>query len=148
MVYRHLVFACGLIRYCPVVQSFEQLSQAAQGVTLEEANGLCRSLLSFASHYGREDELAEEARQQPDMWTQGPPTRATSIVACVPMHVDASGQSIGLPLHHLVLLCLYMDQTAHLQEACGGSRPGSSWRVNKLHNSSLMQVRTDLQYQE
>ena len=81
-----------------LLQSYEQLSQAAQDVTLEEVNGLCRSLLSFASHYGREDELAEEARQQPEQWTQGPPTRATSIVACVPMHVDASGQSIGVPL--------------------------------------------------
>ena len=76
-------------------QSYDQLSQAALGVTLDEVNGLCRSLLSFASHYGREDELAEEARQQPEMWEQGPPTRATSIVACVPMHVDTSGQSIG-----------------------------------------------------
>ena len=39
-----------------------------------------------------------------------------------------------------------MHQAGILQGARGASSPGSSWCVNILQNSSLVQVRTDLQY--
>ncbi|CAD7695599.1 unnamed protein product [Ostreobium quekettii] len=69
--------------------------KAAEHIKLEEVNGLARSLLSFASDYGREREVLAEAALNPDEWVHPGPTRATSIVACVPAFMDASGMSTG-----------------------------------------------------
>ena len=53
---------------------------------------MAASLLSYISHYGREEELIGSFKSSPDAWPYEP-TRATAIVACVPAYVDASGQS-------------------------------------------------------
>eukprot|EP00210_Caulerpa_lentillifera_P004547 g4337.t1 len=78
-----------------------KLHQAAivdcgQNVTLDEMKALARSLLSFGSDYGREKEIIEEYKQsKKGEWWEIGPTFATSIVACVPAFVDASGVSRG-----------------------------------------------------
>lgn len=67
----------------------------ADTVTLEEVNALARSMLTFSSDYGHEGEVLAEASAQPGQWAYLGPTRATSIVACVPAYMDASGASIS-----------------------------------------------------
>lgn len=76
------------------VQSHEALLELADSITLDEVNAVCQSLLSFASHYGREDALAESWRSNPEEWRYEP-TRTTSIIACVPAYMDASGSAHG-----------------------------------------------------
>jgi len=76
------------------VQSHEALGALAGSITLDEVNGVCKSLLSFSSYYGREGDLAEEWGAAPGEWTSEP-TRTTSIIACVPAYMDASGEGLG-----------------------------------------------------
>ena len=68
----------------------------ADSVTLDEVNAAAASLLSFASHYGAEDEAEAAAAALPEAWGPPGPTRATSIVACVPAFADPSGLPSGL----------------------------------------------------
>ena len=65
-------------------------------ITIEDINKEAASLLSFASHYGTEAELLEEAAQDPEKFAPPGPTRTTAIVACFPAFTDPSGESIGV----------------------------------------------------
>eukprot|EP00955_Chlamydomonas_euryale_P007458 79036-Chlamydomonas_euryale.AAC.1 len=59
-------------------------------------NSLVRSMLTFASDYGREAEvLAEAEADDPERWPHLGATRATSIVACMPAYIGADGMSVG-----------------------------------------------------
>eukprot|EP00884_Botryococcus_braunii_P007566 jgi/Botrbrau1/16810/Bobra.150_2s0037.1 len=82
-------------------RSNELVMQVADTVTLDEVNSIARSLLSFASHYRREEEALAEAAADPETWAPPGPTRATSIVACLPAFTDTSGLSTGgaVPMH-------------------------------------------------
>jgi len=60
-----------------------------------EVNTIARSLLSYASHYGAEEKAAADAAAAPEEWMDFGASRATSIVACVPAFMDASGKSAG-----------------------------------------------------
>jgi hypothetical protein len=40
-------------------------------------------------------QVLDEAQQDPRAWAYLGPTRATSIVACIPAYVDASGASVS-----------------------------------------------------
>jgi len=78
-------------------EAHEAMCAVAATVTLEEINSLARSLLTFASDYGSEGEaLAEAAAAPPGAYVAPGPTRATSIVACLPAWVDANGASISV----------------------------------------------------
>ena len=74
-----------------------KLLEVADGVTLEEVNAITASVLSYISHYGKEAALLEEVGPDPVSkgYAQPGPSRMTSIVACVPAFMDASGQSTG-----------------------------------------------------
>ena len=79
------------------LQAHVRLLEVADSVTLEEVNTIGASVLSYISHYRKEAELLEEAGHDPShngyaLWG---PTRMTSIVACIPAFMDASGQSTG-----------------------------------------------------
>jgi len=79
------------------LQAHVRLLEVADSVTLEEVNAIGASVLSYISHYRKEAELLEEAGHDPShngyaLWG---PTRMTSIVACIPAFMDASGQSTG-----------------------------------------------------
>uniref|UniRef100_A0A061SA19 Insulinase (Peptidase family m16) family protein isoform 2 n=1 Tax=Tetraselmis sp. GSL018 TaxID=582737 RepID=A0A061SA19_9CHLO len=76
-------------------QGHEVLVRIADSITIEETNAVARSLLSFVSHYGKEDQAAAEAEASPEEWMQFGATRATSIVACIPAFMDESGHSTG-----------------------------------------------------
>lgn len=64
-------------------------------ITIEDINKEAASLLSFASHYGTEAELLEEAAKEPERFAPPGPTRTTAIVACFPAFTDPHGESIG-----------------------------------------------------
>ena len=64
-------------------------------ITIEDINKEAASLLSFASHYGTEGELLEEAAEEPERFAPPGPTRTTAIVACFPAFTDPHGESIG-----------------------------------------------------
>ena len=76
-------------------QGHESLKQIADTITVEEVNTIARSLLSYVSHYSAEDKAAAEAATNPEQWMDFGASRATSIVACVPAFMDASGKSAG-----------------------------------------------------
>lgn len=82
-----------------------KLLEVADSIALKEVNAVAASVLSYISHYRNEAALLEEAG--PDYTSRGyatpGPTRMTSIVACVPAYVDASGQSTGVPPVWLVV---------------------------------------------
>jgi predicted Zn-dependent peptidase len=69
----------------------------ADSVSLEDVNAAAASLLSFASHYGEEagERAAAAGVAMPSAWAPPGPTRATSIVACIPAFADPSGLSTG-----------------------------------------------------
>lgn len=69
-----------------------------QSITLQEVNATAASVLSFATHYGHEGELLDEAQLHPETFSGPGPTRATAVIACIPAFTDASGQSTGA--HH------------------------------------------------
>jgi predicted Zn-dependent peptidase len=71
------------------------LMALADTITPGEVNGLARSLLSYVSHYRNESALVKEYEEDPEGWAVPGPTAATSIVACVPAFMDASGHSTG-----------------------------------------------------
>ncbi|KAG2437818.1 hypothetical protein HXX76_005438 [Chlamydomonas incerta] len=75
------------------------MSAVADTVQLEEVNALARSMLTFASDYGAEEQMlatsAAEGAVDPAHWPYLGPTRCTSIVACIPAYVDASGASVS-----------------------------------------------------
>lgn len=73
----------------------QAMEQVAATITLEEINSLTRSVLSFASDYGNEASVLEAAAQEPHKYTHLGPTRATSLVACIPAFVDQEGASIS-----------------------------------------------------
>ncbi|CAG9466529.1 unnamed protein product [Pedinophyceae sp. YPF-701] len=75
-------------------QSHAALEAVAGTIAVEQVNAVAASLLSYISHYGREDALLEDFAANPDAWPVEP-TRATSIVACIPAYMDASGHSTG-----------------------------------------------------
>ncbi|GLC34133.1 hypothetical protein PLESTB_000841000 [Pleodorina starrii] len=77
----------------------EAMNAVANTVELWEVNALARSMLTFASDYGAEAAVLAEAEAQgaadPGLWAYLGPTRCTSIVACIPAYVDASGMSVS-----------------------------------------------------
>lgn len=74
-----------------------KLLEVADSVSLEEVNAIGASVLSYISHYRNEAALLEEVGPDPVSkgYAQPGPSRMTSIVACVPAFMDASGQSTG-----------------------------------------------------
>ena len=78
-----------------VWQGHKALQAVADSITLDEVNAIAASILSFASHYGKEKELVADAKARPDKWGPPGPTRATALVACIPMYTDTSGNSTG-----------------------------------------------------
>ena len=78
--------------------------EALHSMTLEEVNAIAASVLSYISHYRNEAALLEEVGQDyaAKGYAEPGPTRMTSIAACIPAFVDASGQSTGTcPAHTL-----------------------------------------------
>ena len=71
------------------------MKHIADTITVEEVNTIARSLLSYVSHYSAEKKAAAEAAGTPEEWMDFGVSRATSIVACVPAYMDASGKSAG-----------------------------------------------------
>lgn len=55
---------------------------------------VCRSLLSFASDYGNEAAILEDAERHPEKYGHLGPTRATSIVTCIPAYTDLTGEAM------------------------------------------------------
>ncbi len=64
-------------------------------MTLDDINSVCSSMMAFMSDYGNEGAVLQQAEQEPGAWAWPGPTRATSIVACVPSFVDSSGESVA-----------------------------------------------------
>ena len=94
----HSLDSTDLFSSCPV-QLHEYIMKLSDTITVEGVNALARSILSAISHYGREAELFEEAGSNPlqNGWAWPGPTWATSVVACLPTFMDASGNSTGGP---------------------------------------------------
>ena len=76
-------------------QAHAYLLQLAETITPEEVSSLCKSILSFASHYGDEATLLKEYEADPSKWAEPGPSIATAVVACLPTFMDASGESSG-----------------------------------------------------
>ena len=76
-------------------QAHEYLLQLADTITPEEVSAICKSILSFTSHYGNEAGLLQEYQADPSKWATPGPSIATAVVACLPTFMDASGQSSG-----------------------------------------------------
>ena len=71
------------------------INDALASITREEVNAIATSLLSFATHYGREAELQAAAAADPAAWAEPGPTLCTAIIACIPAFTDSSGVSPG-----------------------------------------------------
>lgn len=77
-------------------RNHEAIQRIAQTITVEEMHALTRSMLTFGSDYGREAAILEAYRNSEEgEWAEPGPAFATSILACVPEFVDASGNSLG-----------------------------------------------------
>lgn len=76
-------------------QAHAYLMELADTITPDEVSALCRSTLSFASHYGDEATLLKEYEADPSKWAEPGPSIATAVVACIPTFMDASGNSSG-----------------------------------------------------
>eukprot|EP00889_Picochlorum_renovo_P000320 jgi/Picre1/27350/NNA_000319.t3 len=76
-------------------QAHAYLMELADTITPDEVSALCRSILSFASHYGDEATLLKEYEADPSKWAEPGPSIATAVVACIPTFMDASGNSSG-----------------------------------------------------
>ena len=74
-----------------------KLLEVADSITAQEVNAVAASVLSYISHYRNEEALLAEAASDYSRngYAEPGPTRMTSIVACVPAYMDASGQSTG-----------------------------------------------------
>lgn len=77
------------------MQSHALLMRWADTITREEVNAAAASLLSYISHYADSGAAMSAAEADPGAWAPPGPTRATSIVACIPAFTDPSGQSTG-----------------------------------------------------
>ncbi len=88
---------------------------------------IARSILSYASHYGAEEKAAAEAAADPQEWMDFGASRATSIVACVPAFMDASGKSAGLiaVLGQLTPLRTRRKMWRHISQWLGHASLGS-----------------------
>ena len=73
----------------------EAVKRIAETITVEEMHKLTRSTLTFGSDYGREDVILQEYEASQSSWAEPGPSFATSVLACVPEFVDASGLSLG-----------------------------------------------------
>lgn len=71
------------------------MKRIAQTITAEEMLALTRSVLVFGSDYGRETDVLKEYKASKTEWADPGPAFATSVLACVPEFVDASGMSVG-----------------------------------------------------
>ena len=78
-----------------LLQSHALLVRWADTITREEVNAAAASLLSYISHYADSEAAVAAAGADPGAWAPPGPTRATSIVACIPAFTDPSGQSTG-----------------------------------------------------
>ena len=76
-------------------QAHEYLLQLADTITPEEVSAICKSILSFSSHFGDEASLLQEYQADPSKWATPGPSIATAVVACLPTFMDASGNSSG-----------------------------------------------------
>jgi len=75
--------------------SHEVQMALADLITVEEVNKVARSLMSFVSHFGKEEEALQHAAANPDHWLPWGPSRTTCIVACIPAFTDRTGHSTG-----------------------------------------------------
>lgn len=104
---------------CVGAQAHVKLLEVADSVSLEEVNAIGASVLSYISHYRNEAALLEEVGPDPVSkgYAQPGPSRMTSIVACVPAFMDASGQSTGVqsPTVALPVVCSQVMPVHHCQ---------------------------------
>uniref|UniRef100_A0A383WE33 Peptidase M16 N-terminal domain-containing protein n=1 Tax=Tetradesmus obliquus TaxID=3088 RepID=A0A383WE33_TETOB len=79
-------------------EAHEAMMAVAADIKLEEVNAVAASLLTFASDVGREADMLAEAAQpgQEGKWARPGPTRATSVVACIPAYVSAAGDVVSV----------------------------------------------------
>jgi hypothetical protein len=100
----------------------------AETITLDVVNAVARSLLTFASDMGSEQDMLDLAAQpdQEGLWARPGPTRATSVVACVPAYVTATGEGIAGGAH--------LDQVGvgGALEHCTGGGGGGAEALLKL----------------
>lgn len=83
-------------------------------ITVEEVNKVARSLMSFVSHFGKEEEALQHAAANPDHWLPWGPSRTTCIVACIPAFTDRTGHSTGVPTIRVLDHCTSFISTASL----------------------------------
>ncbi|KAI8464353.1 MAG: LuxS/MPP-like metallohydrolase [Monoraphidium minutum] len=74
-------------------EAHDAMLAVADTITPDDVNAVARSFLSFASDFGAERDVLERAAGEPGLWAEPGPSRATSIVACIPEFMDASGSS-------------------------------------------------------
>jgi len=80
-------------------QSHEALESVVDSIELEEVNSYARSILSYISDFGNEEEMM--AAEDKDLFAEDMgPTKATSIVTCIPAYVDKDGGSIASGQSH------------------------------------------------
>lgn len=86
-----------VVRCCVWLQGHVKLLEIANSIDAKEVNAVAASVLSYISHYRNEEALLTEVGSDyaQSGYAKPGPTRMTSIVACVPAYVDASGQSTG-----------------------------------------------------
>ena len=86
-----------VVRCCVRLQGHVKLLEIANSIDAKEVNAVAASVLSYISHYRNEETLLTEVGSDyaQSGYARPGPTRMTSIVACVPAYVDASGQSTG-----------------------------------------------------
>ena len=109
-----------------------KLLEVADSVSLEEVNAIGASVLSYISHYRNEDALLQEVGPDPVSkgYAHPGPSRMTSIVACVPAFMDASGGSTGkqpsmTAWHGSIArtVCFQVVHIVHCQVMCVGHCP-------------------------
>eukprot|EP00878_Enallax_costatus_P022594 GHUV01023985.1.p1 GENE.GHUV01023985.1~~GHUV01023985.1.p1 ORF type:complete len:442 (+),score=150.60 GHUV01023985.1:955-2280(+) len=79
-------------------EAHEAMQLVAKSIRLDEVNALAASMLTFASDVGREADMLEMAAApgQEEQWAGPGPTRATSVVACIPAYVSAGGDAVSV----------------------------------------------------
>eukprot|EP00798_Chlamydomonas_sp_ICE-L_P019762 gene19762-26456_t len=72
------------------------MKSVAETITLEDINALASSMLTFSSDYGNEAAMLKEAADPANVnaFSYLGPTRATSLIACIPAYIDETGASI------------------------------------------------------
>ena len=77
-------------------QSHEALESIVDTIDLEEVNAYARSILSYISNFGDEDGMQGLSEEERALFADDMgPTKATSIVTCIPAYVDEEGGSIS-----------------------------------------------------